>query len=168
MIEHASEVAYNVIKRFEDGPGFAAGVCSRLTAYRCPAGIWTIGWGHTAGVREGDRIDPPTADRFLAQDVGVVEVHLLVILPYAFRCNMTQGQFDGLCSLCFNLQGGPAALPRKAPHMFADIRAGNIPQAAHEFLDMDHALVPGKGMVELAGLRERRQIEADLFLGVAA
>lgn len=29
----------------------------RLEAYRCPAGVLTIGYGHTAGVKEGDRID---------------------------------------------------------------------------------------------------------------
>jgi GH24 family phage-related lysozyme (muramidase) len=41
----------------------------RLEAYRCPADVPTIGWGHTSGVKMGDVIDVQTAKRFLHEDI---------------------------------------------------------------------------------------------------
>ncbi|MBL0849331.1 MAG: lysozyme [Candidatus Liberibacter ctenarytainae] len=40
----------------------------RLSSYRCPAGIWTIGYGHTGGVYEGQYISVSQADALLHQD----------------------------------------------------------------------------------------------------
>src|ERR1035441_9238746 len=76
-----------------------------LTAYRCPAGVLTIGWGHTGMVREGQQIDEEQAEAFLAEDLGYVANTLVSILPTGTPIN--QNQFDALCSLCFNLAGGP-------------------------------------------------------------
>ena len=42
----------------------------RLSAYCCPGGVWTIGWGHTAGVKAGDYVDVDTADRLLREDAA--------------------------------------------------------------------------------------------------
>lgn len=141
-----SKAAIDLIKRSEG---------LYLDAYLCPAGVPTIGYGHTAGVHLGQRITAPFADVLLAQDVEAVERDLALML----HVPVTQGQWDALVSLCFNLAGGPRALPRKAPHLWADLQAGKVPEAAHEFLDMDHA-----GGVELAGLKTRRQAESALFL----
>ena len=40
-----------------------------LVAYRCPAGVWTIGWGETDGVRPGDTCTKEEADRWLLEDL---------------------------------------------------------------------------------------------------
>lgn len=42
----------------------------RLQAYRCPAGRWTIGWGHTRGVTPGMRITEAEAEELLGEDVA--------------------------------------------------------------------------------------------------
>jgi len=132
-----------------------------LIAYRCPAGIYTIGWGHTSVVQEGQQIDEPTAEQLLNDDLTIVATQLNKMLPPSASLN--QNQFDALCSLCFNLAGGPWSLPRQAPRMWSDLIHGEMPQAAGEFLDMDHAFVAGTLEI-LPGLRERRIEEAKLFL----
>jgi len=62
----ASKVAIELIKKYEG---------CRLSAYRCPAGIWTIGYGHTLGVRSGDTITKDQAEEYLikwAEENGVI------------------------------------------------------------------------------------------------
>ena len=56
----ASEKAYSLIRQFEG---------LRLTSYRCPAGVWTIGYGHTSGVVPGVSITKEQAEVFLRQDI---------------------------------------------------------------------------------------------------
>lgn len=135
-----------------------------LKAYLCPAGVWTIGWGHTAGVRSTDVITEDKAEMLLASDLNYVANTLLSMLPTSI--NITQGQFDGLTSLCFNIAGGARALPQKAPKLWAALLSGDASGAAAQFLDIDHALVNGKS-TELPGLKLRRQAEAALFLQTA-
>ncbi len=55
----------------------------KLRAYRCPAGVWTIGWGHTRGVESGDEISVAEADRLLAEDVAEVERQMRTLLAPA-------------------------------------------------------------------------------------
>ena len=83
----------------------------RLKAYRCPAGIWTIGYGHTTAagppeVREGMRITAAEAEAILKRDLERFEaaVSAMVKVP------LTQAQFDVLVSFAFNC--GTAALRR--------------------------------------------------------
>lgn len=141
----ASAAAFDLIKRFE---------CLRLEAYLCPAGVWTIGWGHTAGVKAGDRITPEQAATLLEEDVAVVEDGL----PKVIHVPLAQGQWDALVSLCFNLKGGALGLPRLAPRLLAKINAGDFAGAVCEFLDINRA----NGQV-LAGLTRRREAEVALF-----
>lgn len=61
------EKAIELIKEFES---------LRTRAYRCPAGVWTIGWGHTAGVKRGDSITEAEAEGLLRADVGGLERRL--------------------------------------------------------------------------------------------
>ena len=133
-----------------------------MTAYLCPAGVWTIGWGHTEGVHPWKTISEAVADELLEEDVTNVEDDLAAALPIGMV--LTQGQWDALVSLSFNLAGGARALPRRAPKLWAHLCAGEMPQAAHEFLDLDHALVNGES-VELPGLKARREAEAAMFMG---
>lgn len=75
----------------------------RPTAYLpTPKDVWTIGWGHTHGVKEGDTCTQPTAEAWFQQDVSaaVATVNKDVTVP------LTQNQFDALVSLAFNIGGG--------------------------------------------------------------
>lgn len=71
----------------------------RLISYRpTPNDVWTIGWGHTNGVREGMTIDEATAERFLTEDVRKTEVAI-----NDAGAKLTQSMFDAIVSLCFNV-----------------------------------------------------------------
>jgi len=139
-----------IIKEFES---------LKLTAYLCPAKVWTIGWGHTKGVREGDRITLEQAEALLADDLAGFErdVEELVRVP------VTDNQFSALVSFAFNVgsdmnhddiaQGlGDSTLLRK-------LNAGDTAGAAAEFLRWNRA-----GGKVLSGLTRRRKAERELFL----
>ncbi len=70
-----------------------------LTAYQCPAGIWTIGWGHTKGVKEGQRISIDQSLAFLQADVAEVADGVNSLLKVV----VTQYQFDALVAFAFNV-----------------------------------------------------------------
>jgi lysozyme len=142
-----SGAAVDLIKQFES---------LQLDAYLCPAGVWTIGWGHTRGVQRGQRITADGAEEFLQHDIAQVEQGLAKVI----QTPLTQGQHDALVSLCFNLRGGALALPAIAPKLVAKIRGGDFAGAADELLDIDRA----NGTV-LPGLVRRRQAERALFVG---
>lgn len=71
----------------------------RLTAYLCPAGVWTIGYGHTANVRKGDVITREQAVKMLESDVAWVERTIAVCVTVP----LTQNQYDALCSIIYNI-----------------------------------------------------------------
>ncbi|MGA2268189.1 MAG: lysozyme [Bryobacteraceae bacterium] len=142
----ASPAATELIKRFES---------LELEAYLCPAGAWTIGWGHTGGVQPGMRITQSRAEELLGLDIEEVERNL----PSVIHAPLTQGQHDALVSLCFNLKGGPRQLPKVAPKLVSKINSGDYAGAALEFLDINHA----HGAM-LPGLTRRREAERELFL----
>ncbi|MGB7761590.1 MAG: lysozyme [Bryobacteraceae bacterium] len=142
----ASPAAYALIKRFES---------LQLRAYLCPARVWTIGWGHTAGVKPGDTVTEEQAEALLSSDIAPLERDL----PEIIRAPLTDRQFDALISLCFNLRGGALALPSIAPKLVARLNAGDPAGAAAELLDIDKA----NGQT-LPGLTRRRQAERQLFL----
>lgn len=78
----------------------------RLAAYRCAAGVWTIGYGHTAGVHSGMTITQAQADAYLRQDIAKFEgyVNNPTYVPITEQLN--QNQFDALVSFAFNLGAG--------------------------------------------------------------
>ena len=88
-----SEKGRNLIKNFEG---------LRLKAYRCSSNRLTIGYGHTANVKESDVITKEQAENYLTQDLKRFEnaVNRLVKVP------LTQNQFDALISFTFNLGEG--------------------------------------------------------------
>jgi lysozyme len=142
-----SQAGIELIKSFES---------LSLEAYRCPVGILTIGWGHTRGVQSGMRVTEQQAEQFLAEDIGEVERGL----PRVIHVSLTQGQWDALVSLGFNLVGGAAGLPNTCPHLLASINSGDFAGAAQQFLNINHG---ANGKV-LAGLTRRREAERKLFL----
>lgn len=87
-----SNKGINLIKSFEG--------CS-LTAYKCPAGVWTIGYGHTAGVCEGMSITQKQADDFLKSDLEKYENYVA-----ATKLTLNQNQFDALVSFTYNCGNG--------------------------------------------------------------
>ena len=124
----------------------------RLAAYLCPAGILTIGYGHTGpDVKTGQKITAEQANELLVKDVERFEkaVSELVTVP------IKQGMFDALISFSFNL--GAGAL--KGSTLLKKLNAHDIAGAADEFLKWNKA----KGKV-LKGLTERRERERELFL----
>ena len=84
----ASRRLIDAIKRFE---------ACRLTAYQDSVGVWTIGYGHTKGVKRGDKINQQQADEYLRADLVTYEAA-------ANRCKGldTQGKFDAVVDFCFN------------------------------------------------------------------
>jgi lysozyme len=122
----------------------------RFDAYLCPAGVWTIGYGHTAGVKEGDSIDQEAAEAFLIEDLETFEqaVTRLVEVP------LTQQQFDALVSWTFNLGAGNLAestlLKKLNNYQYAE-----VPEQMMRW-------VRAGGKV-LDGLVRRRAAEAALF-----
>ena len=112
-------IAAALVKEFE-------GLC--LGAYLCPAGVPTIGYGHTADVRLGTRISADEADRLLTVDLERVRRQLVP----AVKVPVTRGQFIALLSLGFNV--GDVA--RKCPKLMAALNRGDVMTAAREFLDV--------------------------------
>lgn len=137
-------------------PALAAGFISsfegcRLSAYKCSAGVWTIGYGHTKGVREGDTCTEEQAKEWLID--GIRETQTL--LAHYVNVPVSEGEFVALVSLAFNVGVG-AVMKSK---LLRKLNAGDRDGAAEEFLDFD--LANGK---RLPGLTRRRKAEHDLFL----
>lgn len=129
----------------------------RLTAYKCPAGIWTIGVGHTRDVTEHDEITYEQSRDLLRRDLELVKHDLSRFV----NVTVTEGQFIALISLAFNV--GVSYVVHQCPKLMRALNAGDIEAAAHELLDIDKA-----NGVRLPGLTRRRQSEARLFLGEGA
>jgi lysozyme len=129
----------------------------RLEAYLCPAGVWTIGYGHTRGVKPGDRLDSPThAKIILDEDLAEWAAGVEKALGGA---NVTQHEFDAMVSLAFNIGlGGFEKSTVLRLH-----KAGDKTGAARAFALWNKATVGGK-LVEMPGLTRRRAAEAALYL----
>ena len=128
----------------------------RLEAYKCQAGVWTIGYGHTQGVYEGKKITEEEAERLLASDLAKFETGVRNILG-AVANGMRENKIDALVSLAFNIGLGAfknSTLCRKvkADENDASIRA--------EFSKWVYA-----GGKRLVGLVRRRKAEADMYFG---
>lgn len=72
-----------------------------LSAYQDSVGVWTIGYGHTAGVKKGDKITAYQAEQFLKEDLQKFEA-------IADKCKRisTQGRYDAILDFIYNC--GPA------------------------------------------------------------
>ena len=121
-----------------------------LKAYKCPAGVWTIGYGHTAKVYEGMEITQDQAEEILMKDMEKYEkfVNDLIIVP------LSQNQFDALASFTFNCGGG--ALERSTLRKLLNQK--NYDAVPSELLKWNK----GGGKV-LAGLTRRRKAEGHLW-----
>ena len=135
-----SQRGINLIKQFE-------GV--RLTAYKCPAGVYTIGYGHTRGVKRGMKITEEEASAYLTADLLNSEK---AVERYDRVYHWNQNEFDALVSFTFNCG---------ATNLRALLRNGrrNRSQIAETL-----PLYRKAGGKVLKGLERRRAAEKALFL----
>ncbi len=75
----------------------------RLKAYPDSAGIWTIGWGHTKGVKRGDTCTKEQADAWLTEDLSIAEKRLDNLI----KIDLTENERDALISMAYNLKSFP-------------------------------------------------------------
>lgn len=123
----------------------------RLKAYKCPKGVWTIGWGHTGGIKEGDTCTREQAEAWIRSDLQSAQTGLARFINVPVSAN----QFIALLSLAFNM--GSMGVVDKCPKMLRALNAGDYETAADEFLDVTNG--------GLAGLVARRRREAELMRG---
>ncbi len=122
----------------------------RLTAYKCPAGVWTIGYGHTKGVKEGQKITNSQAEELLKEDLRVFENGV-----NKWNLQINQYQFDALVSFAFNL--GLANLGKST--LLKKVQANPQDKTIKdEFLKWVNA-----GGRKLEGLVRRRNEEAEMY-----
>lgn len=120
----------------------------RLTAYKCPAGVWTIGYGHTQGVYEGMTISQAQADNMLREDV---KYYADAVNQYQSRFNFNQEEFDSLTSFTYNCGVGSLA------------NVMSCCNTKQEIAEECKLYNKGGGVV-LAGLVRRREEEYKLFM----
>ena len=139
----SSELLLNKIIDFEG---------CKLTAYKCPAGVWTIGVGHTKGVKQGQTITE-------AQAMSLLKGDLLPCENYVNNLGVckTQAEFDAIVDFAFNL--GTAALGRST--LLKYIRA----KKPEQYIRGEFAKWVKSGGKTLAGLVKRRAWEADRYFG---
>ena len=137
----ASIDAYELIKQFEG---------LRLKAYLCPAGIWTIGYGHTSGVSPNSFITIQEADEYLHRDVATIEMQLNKL-----NLSLRQCQWDAIVSFVFNVGIGNF----KASTLLAKIR---INPDDNSIMDEFLRWVYANGKV-MRGLQKRRLTEMKLY-----
>jgi len=122
----------------------------RLNAYLDSAGVPTIGYGHTLGVRMSDTITKSQAEQLLRGDLITAESEI-----NKHNLNINQNQFDSLVSFVFNLGVGNFARST----LLRKIKSNpNDPAIRKEFEKWIYA-----GGKVLNGLVRRRREEADLY-----
>lgn len=131
----------------------------RLSAYRCPAGVLTIGYGHTGpDVTPGKRITQAEADALFERDIMEFAAS---VAPTFAGVQLSACQFDALVSLSYNI----GALQKKAPTLVRMVRANPADSAIRaEFLKHVNTRVNGV-LKPLPGLVKRRTAEADHYFG---
>lgn len=137
-----SENGINLIKEFEG---------CKLTAYDDGTGTWTIGYGHTKGVKEGDEITIQRAYELLQEDIQEFEGYVVDLINNGIiEFYVNQNMFDALVSFSFNLGEGNLQLL---------VKGRNSQTVADKILLYNHA----NGEV-WEGLTRRRERERELFL----
>lgn len=126
----------------------------KLKSYKCPAGVWTIGFGNTfyldgSKVLMGQKISQAEADMLLLKLLPKYEA----TVDRNIKVTVTQNQYDALVSFCWNC-GSSESLFR-----LVNIKATD--EVIHKWLCSHYIMGGGK---VLAGLVRRRKAEADLFI----
>ncbi len=135
----------------------------KLVAYKCPAGVWTIGWGATsvngAAVREGDKISQALADELLRNEINHVADELYKLIPVVKQYGANQQA--ALISWAYNVGLGAVAESTLRKRLLAcESGQAVIPQ---ELPRWNKA-----GNTVLEGLTRRRAAEVALFTGTTS
>ena len=130
----------------------------RLKAYKCPADVWTIGYGHTSSagkpvVDSGLVITSEQADDILKRDLTQYEDGVRGLV----KVGITQGQFDALVSFAYN--AGVGRLSQST--LMKRINAERFDEVPSEFMKWTRG-----GGKELPGLVRRRRAEVELWRGL--
>lgn len=143
----------DLVAEFEQGPGGGPA----LKAYLCPAGKWTIGYGHIEGVKPGDTLPSKAAAEMLLDDDLVQWADGVEDALAGAQTN--QHEFDAMVSLAFNVGVGGF----RQSTVLRLHKAGDKNGAARAFGMWNKAMVGGR-LVEMAGLTRRRAAESALYL----
>lgn len=137
----SSTTLINAIKRFES--------CA-LKAYKDQKGVWTIGYGHTAGVKSGDKITLYQAEQLLREDLAKFEKHANMVKRIS-----TQGKYDAIVDFMFNL--GTGTFDKSTLRAYIESGRSNW-EIQEQFLRWVYC-----GKMKLGGLVSRRIWEAARF-----
>jgi len=140
-----NEAGLNLIKEFEG---------LRLKAYRCPAGVKTIGYGTTIypggnPVQMGDRCTEEEATEYLRSDIVKFENSVKLLI----NAELNENQFSALVSFTYNLGAGNL----KKSTLRRRLNADDL-DVGDEFLKWNKA-----GGRVLSGLTRRRYAEKELY-----
>jgi lysozyme len=125
----------------------------RAVAYKCPAGVLTIGYGTTSGVTPNMKVTQTEAEQLLQKHLGMIENQL-----NGLNLRLRQNQFDALIDFIYNLgfgafsRSGLLAMIRVAPDN------SNIPTEFRKWRNVSG--LPNKGLIF------RREAEARLYMSV--
>ena len=136
-----SEEGKALIKKFEG---------CELEAYKCPAGVWTIGYGHTKGVQQGDIWSQDHAEHMLDVELEEYEGYINDLVDV----ELEQHQFDALVAWVYNLGVGNLI----SSTLLVKLNAGLYEDVPHEIKRWNKA----NGEI-LEGLVRRRESESLLF-----
>lgn len=137
------DALYDLIRRFEG---------LRLHAYRCPAGVWTCGYGSTGpDVRPDTVWTPEQAEARMRDDAHDAAAAALILCP-----ELTGAPLAAIADFTYNLGAGRL----RASTLRRRINAGDLPAAEIELMKW----VRGGGRI-LPGLVARRAAEAALLAG---
>jgi len=125
-----------------------------LQAYQDSVGVWTIGYGHTKGVKEGDNISLKKAEEMLEEELVEYEGYINNMV----ELGLEQNQFDALVAWVYNL--GPTNLRQST--LLKVLNQGLFNEVPYEIKRWNKA-----GGEVLNGLVRRREAEALLFEGKA-
>jgi len=136
-----SQDGLKLIKKFEG---------CELKSYQDSVGVWTIGYGHTKGVEEGQEITQEEAEEMLASELSEYEGYINDMV----ECDLEQHQFDALVAWVYNL--GPTNL--RSSTMLKRLNANDLDDVPAQIRRWNKA-----GGKVLAGLTRRREAEALMF-----
>jgi len=138
----ALSLAADLVRKFEG---------CKLTAYQDDGGVWTIGYGHTAGAKEGLVWTQDQAEAALTTDLQNAAMGLFGVI----KAKLSDRQMAALISLAFNV--GASSL--KGSMLITAVNDGRWADVVRQFIAWDHD--NGK---EVKGLLRRRLIEAATYL----
>lgn len=142
----------DLIKKYEG--------CS-LTAYKCPAGIWTIGYGNTTylngeKVKEGDIITQEEADKLFKDTIDNFEYQVKMIIGDRLKTILPEGAISALVSLAYNI--GITAFGKSTLLKVIKQNKNNLRDIEFQWLRWNKA-----GGVILNGLSKRREEEFAIY-----